>query len=63
MTKGSLHQWPLWGTSEIPELNFFKLNWISPKISKTEWYVCFNGYFEASKHYQEPKIASLKIRF
>ena len=63
LTKGNLdYQWTLWGTFEIPKVNFLKteLEYNSSEISITEWYPYFNGYFEASKCCQEPVIASLQ---
>ena len=52
----------MWGTFEIIKLTFLKneLDYYSSKISKTEWNTYSNWYFEASKHDQETKIASLQ---
>ena len=61
LPKGNLaHQWPLWGTFEIPKL--IKRNWtiIALKFLKLNGTPIINWYFEDSKCYQEPKIASLQ---
>ena len=70
LVKGNLeHQWPLWGTFEIPKLVFLKtkdnlklgfMDNHNSKISQTEWNAYFDWYFEASKYYQEPILASLQ---
>ena len=51
LTKGNLeYQQPLWGTFEIPKLNFLetRLDYNSSDISRTEWNAYFDWYFEAS---------------
>ena len=63
LTKSNLeHQWPLWGTFEIPKLTFLKaeLDNHSSKISQIEWNAYFDWCFETSKCYQGPEIASLQ---
>ena len=52
----------MWGTFEILKLTFLKneLDYYSSKISKTEWNTYSNWCFEASKHDQETKTASLQ---
>lgn len=42
--------------------NFLKtqLDNHSSETGKTEWNTSFDWYFEASKYYQEPEVASLK---
>ena len=57
----SEHQQPLWGTFEMLK-HFLKLDNHSSKISKIEWNIYFDWYFEVSKCYQEPKIASLQSK-
>ena len=63
LTKNNLeHPWPLWGTFELPKVTFLKtkVDSHSFEIAQTEWNTYFDGYFEASKHYQESNIASLQ---
>ena len=45
LTKGnSEYQWTLWGTFEIPKLNFLKtkLDYNNFNISRTKWYAYFD---------------------
>ena len=53
-----------WETFEILRLNFLKikLDDNSSNISRTEWNAYFDWHFEASRCYQESKIASLQNR-
>lgn len=57
-------QWPSQGIFQFSKLTFLKreLDNHGSKIVRTEWNAYFNWYFEASKHYQESKIASLQHR-
>ena len=52
-------KWNFWNA----QTEFFKTKLVynSAKISRTERNVYLDWYFEASKHYRKPKIASLQM--
>ena len=50
----------LWGIFEVPKLNLLKSTTVVQKSAKQNAYC--DWYFQTSKHYQEPKIASLQSK-
>ena len=66
LTKGNLeHQWPLWGTSEFPKLNFLKteLDYNSSKISELSGVLILIGILRLPSVNRSLKLTLCKVRF
>lgn len=62
LIKSSLnYQWPLWGTCEIPKLNFLKTKLEnSVRIDEAEWNAYYQWHIEASKEDHESEVGFLR---